>query len=116
MCGVIDSDGQQWEHCNQCGKWVKIQNLKYEKPTPENPYGRDLCSRCATPAITKIQPGDSITILYRGYEYSGYINSAVNWGTVDKPDWYIEFTSSDGPHCWKQGCDGGEIVKVTRGG
>lgn len=58
MSGVIDNDGNQWEHCHGCtgegmpeysprGKWVMIQNLKYQQPTAEFPYGRDLCAICA---------------------------------------------------------------------
>ena len=46
MSGVIDDEGQ-WEHCNQCGKWVLIQNLHYEKPSAQYRSGRDLCERCA---------------------------------------------------------------------
>lgn len=46
MSGVIDENGQQWEHCNECGKWVKIQNLRYEQPTHQHEYGRDLCQSC----------------------------------------------------------------------
>jgi len=46
MSGVIDKDGQ-WEHCNQCGKWVLLQNLRYEKPSAKWPSGRDLCMKCA---------------------------------------------------------------------
>ncbi len=47
MSGIIDEKGQQWEKCNECGKWVKIQYLHYEQPTPEHKYGRDLCKACA---------------------------------------------------------------------
>jgi len=46
MSGVIDEKGQQWEHCNNCGDFVKIQNLRYEQPTEKYDYGRDLCSKC----------------------------------------------------------------------
>jgi hypothetical protein len=37
MAGVIDDKGQQWEHCLNCGDWVKIQRLSRE----------DLCPSCA---------------------------------------------------------------------
>ncbi len=47
MSGVVDDNGQQWEHCTQCGKWVRFQNLWYEEPTPKHPHGRDLCKHCA---------------------------------------------------------------------
>jgi ribosomal protein L34E len=46
MCGVVDEQGQQWERCNECGKWVRIQNLCYEQPSENHPYGRDLCTKC----------------------------------------------------------------------
>lgn len=45
MSGVIDEHGQ-WEHCNECSKFVLIHKLEYEKPSTEHQYGRDLCSRC----------------------------------------------------------------------
>ena len=35
MSGVIDKNGQQWEHCNCCGKWVEFENLEYDIPNPE---------------------------------------------------------------------------------
>lgn len=43
--GVIDEHGQ-WEHCNNCGKWVLIQDLEYEPKSADYPYGRDLCKKC----------------------------------------------------------------------
>jgi hypothetical protein len=48
MTGVIDKRGQQWETCvcNSCGKLVKLQELKYERPSKEHEYGRDLCLKC----------------------------------------------------------------------
>lgn len=46
MAGVVDLDGQQWERCNECSKWVKYEDLKYAEPTPEHKHGRDLCPRC----------------------------------------------------------------------
>lgn len=45
MSGVIDEYGQ-WEKCNRCGKFVLIQKLCYEEPTPEYEHGRDLCRPC----------------------------------------------------------------------
>ena len=50
MSGVIDKSGQQWEHCNECGKFVRIQWLRYEKPSIQFPCGRDLCRDCARDA------------------------------------------------------------------
>ena len=57
MSGVIDKDGQQWERCNCCGKFVKIETLRYEVPSTEYKYGRDLCKRCAegNPPAKKIE-------------------------------------------------------------
>lgn len=46
MAGVIDERGQQWEHCNACGDFVKLQDLQYEPKSESYPYGRDLCIRC----------------------------------------------------------------------
>lgn len=53
MSGVIDEDGTQWEHCNACGGWVRIQDLLYEAKSEEHPYGRDLCATCATAKAEK---------------------------------------------------------------
>jgi hypothetical protein len=50
MSGVIDKNGQQWEHCNACGAWVKFQDLAYEPPSEEHKYGRDLCPKCVRKA------------------------------------------------------------------
>lgn len=60
MSGVI-IDGVQWEHCTNCAKWVRIDNLGYEPPTPEHEYGRDLCIACcnAAPDIEAIIPAQS---------------------------------------------------------
>jgi hypothetical protein len=46
MCGVIDNNGQQWEYCNNCGKFVKIEKLFYELPNEQFSCGRDLCESC----------------------------------------------------------------------
>lgn len=54
MSGVIDTNGQQWEHCNRCGKLERMQLLNYEPGTPEliarlgesHKYGWDLCDTC----------------------------------------------------------------------
>lgn len=47
MAGVIDESGQQWERCNNCLEFVRIESLQYEEPSPMYSYGRDLCTRCA---------------------------------------------------------------------
>lgn len=46
MSGVVTKDGQ-WEHCNNCGKFVKLEDLLYEQPSKQFKCGRDLCSKCA---------------------------------------------------------------------
>lgn len=41
----------------------------------------------------------------------GFVDSAVNWGTEEKPDWYIEFHDRPhNPYYWKQGQDGGTLT------
>lgn len=52
MSGVIDGNGQQWEHCGICHEFVKFpQNLGYVKPTKKNPYGMDICVKCVDKEI-----------------------------------------------------------------
>lgn len=47
MSGVVDDKGQQWEHCNGCGKFKRYpQSLGYQKPSKKYPYGRMLCLEC----------------------------------------------------------------------
>jgi len=46
MSGVILEDGVQWEHCNVCAKWVRLDNLGYMKPSKKNPYGLNICMDC----------------------------------------------------------------------
>jgi hypothetical protein len=52
MAGVVDKNGIQWERCNACAGWVKIQDLLYERPSEAHEYGRDLCITCATKPLT----------------------------------------------------------------
>mgnify|MGYP000243387515 CR=1 FL=1 len=62
MSGVVDEKGQQWEHCNCCGKFVRFpQDLGYEEPSDEHKYGRDLCTKCTNeaPDIERIRPAPS---------------------------------------------------------
>lgn len=51
MSGVIDDNGVQWEHCNDCGKFVRLTNLGYLKPSEAYPHGKDLCVRCVDAGI-----------------------------------------------------------------
>ena len=48
MSGVIDNNGQQWEHCTACSKYVRIDDLGFLKPglSPAFPHGADLCIQC----------------------------------------------------------------------
>jgi len=46
MSGVLDN-GIQYERCNECGAYVDIRDLEYERPSGEYPHGRDLCAECA---------------------------------------------------------------------
>lgn len=47
MSGVIDDNGQQWEHCNRCVKLFRFpQSLGYQKPNTQYPHGRMLCVHC----------------------------------------------------------------------
>lgn len=51
MSGIISDTGQQWEHCNECYGWVRIQHLGYQQPNSIHPRGRDLCVKCADALI-----------------------------------------------------------------
>jgi hypothetical protein len=67
MSGVIDDNGQQWEHCNSCGEFKRFpENLGYEPPTPQYQYGRMLCIKCAntSPNLELIEPAPSWTANY----------------------------------------------------
>ena len=58
MSGVIDDDGVQWERCDFCAKWQRLDNLGYEPPTREHKYGRmvGLCCINNVPDIEAIEP------------------------------------------------------------
>ena len=52
MSGVVDNNGQQWEHCGDCYTFIRFpQNLGYEKPTKTWEYGRMLCVSCVDKGI-----------------------------------------------------------------
>ena len=62
--------------------------------------------------------GSRVTVVdRRGYETSGFVSTAINWGTVEQPDWYIEFFTQWEPRKGyfyvKQVCDG--LKSVTFG-
>ncbi len=50
MSGVIDN-GVQWEHCNGDGKFFRLDDLGYEKPSKKFKYGRMLCVKCVDAGI-----------------------------------------------------------------
>lgn len=46
MSGVV-IDGQQWEHCNTCNKFIRFpEDLGYVKPDAKFIYGRMICLSC----------------------------------------------------------------------
>jgi hypothetical protein len=54
-----------------------------------------------------------IKIRLQGFTLEGEIISAYNYGTADKPDWYVEFTDPvHGYVYWKQSYDGGELIEI----
>jgi len=66
MSGVIDDNGQQWEHCNGCEEWVKLEDLGYLRPSKKLLHGADLCVDCVDflirterVAFEDITPADS---------------------------------------------------------
>ena len=46
MSGIIDDAGVQWEHCNICTKFVQLDRLGFEHPSPDYQYGRMVCIKC----------------------------------------------------------------------
>lgn len=46
MCGVIMEDGTQYERCNWCGEFTKLDEMFYMQPTPKYEHGLDLCENC----------------------------------------------------------------------
>lgn len=62
----------------------------------------------------KISKGDFIAITYNGEPFYGRVQSASNYGlSPEKPNWYIEMKSPDGPHYWKQDSDGGGVHVIA---
>lgn len=58
MSGVIDDKGIQWEHCNVCGKWVRLDDLGLDPTDTHHKGGCDICLECVNkhPNIEAIQP------------------------------------------------------------
>lgn len=55
--------------------------------------------------------------LPNGSEYFGMVRTAINYGTEDEPNWYIEFTDirTSKYAYWKQCPDGGVVEIVIHG-
>lgn len=56
MSGVILEDGVQWEHCNCCGKFVKLSTLTYEQPSEKYRHGRDIGPCCVGHKVDCYKP------------------------------------------------------------
>lgn len=51
MAGVIDKNGVQWEPCNKCGKYIRIEQLGYLCPSDAHKFGLDICVVCVDTGI-----------------------------------------------------------------
>lgn len=98
------------EKCATCGKETHRGSL--------NGYGD--CGPCATakqnaknyPKTFDISSGDRVSItLPNGQCYTGVVLTANHWDVHS--GWYIELTHQNGYGYWKQGCDGGTVVKAA---
>lgn len=52
-----------------------------------------------------LNKGDRIRATQRSYPFAeliGTVDTAINYGTEQKPDWYIQMTTDDGPSYFKQ--------------
>lgn len=62
----------------------------------------------------QVNKGDTITIKSQGIKVTGEVLSANDWGGTD--GWYIELTKANVPggySYWKQGQDGGKIIRIN---
>ena len=62
MSGVLDENGQQWEHCNVCGEFRRIGDLGHI------PGVCDICMECTNAyvdVITIVVPAHSWTAQYK---------------------------------------------------
>ena len=60
MSGVVDENGQQWERCDVCRRWIRIEDLVYEGPTEAHPHGRDACTTCYEELHPSAHPEPSV--------------------------------------------------------
>jgi hypothetical protein len=68
----------------------------------------------ANPIEIEIEIGDEVTVHSQGFTVGGDVLAANNYGTPEKPEWYLEFINNYwGLVYWKQGVDDGYLVSVT---
>ena len=60
------------------------------------------------PNPARLAPGDLVRIHAQGVTRTGHVLSAVNYGTPDQPNWYIELPGV----YWKQALDGGYVERL----
>jgi hypothetical protein len=61
--------------------------------------------------LKHLEKGTLVVIEYKYNEYECVVETADNWGTPEKPDWYIECRDRDGGNfrSYKQCYDGGSV-------
>ena len=61
MSGVIDKDGQQWEHCCHCGVFIEIEKLVigYSPKWPKTAWV-DLCPTCKS-QLKRLEDGPCLS-------------------------------------------------------
>jgi len=95
-------------YCNTC------KHYKYDEEVDAKlcDAGKDdICPASAADPLT-IQRGDKVYIVDGKNNWrEGIVSSATNYGTDNKPDWYIELDA--GKVYWKQGIDGGYVTKIS---
>lgn len=60
------------------------------------------------PNPDRLAPGDYVRIHAQGTTRTGRVLSAVNYGTAEQPNWYIELPGV----YWKQTLDGGYVERL----
>lgn len=60
----------------------------------------------------ELKAGDTVQVLTRGAKLEGKVIRAFNYGTKEKPNWYIEFNDDrHGYIYFKQEIDRGAVTK-----